>query len=173
MADTGETSPGWTDAAVSAATAYNYRVAAYNYGELGAWSSPRSVTTAATPTVPGQVTALAVAPGTTRRLALSWTAPSDTGGGVTGYQVERAPDATIRGPGPRWWRIPGTATPSWGDDAVVADTVVPLPGERLQQCGRGHRLGGGQGSLAAAVAAAPAGSSIRWRHIRSRARTRR
>ena len=123
VADTGETSPGWTDAAVSAATAYNYRVAAYNYGELGAWSNTRSMTTGATPTVPGQVTALAVAPGTTRRLALSWTAPSDTGGGVSGYQVERAPDAT-----PRAWATlvadTGSATPSWGDDAVAADTVV-------------------------------------------------
>ena len=123
VADTGETSPGWTDAAVSAATAYSYRVAAYNYGEPGAWSSTHSVTTAATPTLPGQVTALAVAPGTTRRLALSWTAPSDTGGGVTGYQVERAPDAE-----PRAWATlvadTGSATPSWGDDAVAADTVV-------------------------------------------------
>ena len=123
VADTGETAPGWTDAAVSAATGYDYRVAAYNYGELGAWSSPRSVTTAATPTVPGQVPALAVAPGTTRRLALSWTAPNDTGGGVTGYQVERAPDAT-----PRAWATlvadTGSATPSWGDDALAADTVV-------------------------------------------------
>ena len=56
VADTGETSPGWTDAAARAATAYAYRVAAYNYGALGDWSSTRSVTTAATPTVPGQVT---------------------------------------------------------------------------------------------------------------------
>ena len=123
VADTGATVPGWTDRTVSAATGYDYRVAAYNYGELGAWSSTRSVTTAATPTVPGQVTTLAVAPGTTRRLALSWTAPSDTGGGVSGYQVERAPDAT-----PRAWATlvadTGSATPSWGDDAVAADTVV-------------------------------------------------
>ena len=123
VADTGETSPGWTDAAVSAATAYSYRVAAYNYGEPGAWSSTHSVTTAATPTLPGQVTALAVAPGTTRRLELNWAEPSDTGGGVTGYQVERAPDAT-----PRAWATlvadTGSAAQSWGDDALAADTVV-------------------------------------------------
>ena len=122
VADTGETSPGWTDAAVSAATAYSYRVAAYNYGELGAWSSTRRVTTAAMPTVPGQVTALAVAPDTASRLAVSWTAPSDTGGGVTGYQVERAPDAE-----PRAWATlvadTGSAALSWGDLELAPDTV--------------------------------------------------
>ena len=133
---------GWSDA--SAATAYAYRVAAYNYGALGDWSSTRSVTTAATPTVPGQVTELAVAPGMARRLALSWAEPSDTGGGVTGYQVERTPDET-----PRAWATvvvdTGSAALSWGDNAVAADTVVHY---RVSAC---NSAGVGTATVALAV----------------------
>ena len=120
--DTGETAPGWVDLTVAAATRYSYRVAAHNHGEPGAWSSTRSVTTAAAPTLPGSPTGLTVAPGTASRLQLTWTAPSDTGGGVTGYQVERSPDET-----PRVWAViqadTGSSALSWGDDDVAADTV--------------------------------------------------
>ena len=144
VADTGETSPGWTDAAARAATAYAYRVAAYNYGALGDWSSTRSVTTAATPTVPGPVTDVAVAPGTASRLALSWAAPSDTGGGVTGYQVERSPDAE-----PRAWATvvadTGSAARSWGDDDLAADTVVHYRVSACNSAGVGTASAAAQG----------------------------
>ncbi len=120
--NTRATTPGWTDRDVRAGTGYGYRVAAYNYGALGRWSGTRRVSTAATPTVPGQVTALAAGPGAASRLELSWTEPGDTGGGVTGYRVERAADAM-----PRSWATrvadTGTAATRWGDDAVAADTV--------------------------------------------------
>ena len=120
--DTGESTPGWVDYTVAAATTYSYRVAAHNHGVLGDWSSARSVTTAVAPTIPGQATGLTVSRGTESRLQLSWTAPADTGGGVTGYRIERSPDAT-----PRDWAVieedSRSATANWGDDVVAADTV--------------------------------------------------
>ncbi len=123
VTDTGETTRAWEDRTVAAATSYHYRVAAHNHGVTGNWSDTYNVTTAAAPTIPGPPTGLSVAPGTDRRLQLSWTAPTDTGGGVTGYQVERSPDAT-----PRVWATivadTGSATLTWGDDDVAPDTVV-------------------------------------------------
>ena len=120
--DTGTTTRSFVDRHVSAATTYRYRVAAHNRGQAGSWSRERSATTAAAPTIPGRVTGLAVAPGTGSRLQLSWTAPTDTGGGVTGHQVERSPDTT-----PRTWTVvradTGAATVGWGDDEVAADTT--------------------------------------------------
>ena len=134
--DTRATTPGWTDRNVSAGTGYGYRVAAYNYGELGSWSSARSVSTAATPTVPGQATALAAAAGTTSRLELNWAEPGDTGGGVTGYRVERSPDET-----PRAWATvaadTGSAATRWGDDAVAADTVYHYQVRACNSAGMG------------------------------------
>ena len=120
--DTGETATGWEDTDVSASTSYSYRVRAHNHGVDGAWSSARSVTTAAEPTIPGQPTGLTVSPGMDSRLQLSWTAPSDTGGGLTGYRIERSPDET-----PRVWTDVATDTGSadltWDEHDVVADTV--------------------------------------------------
>ena len=122
VADTGEATPGWVDHTVAAATGYGYRVAASNYGVLGDWSSARSVTTAAAPTIPGQPTALTVSQGTDSRLQLNWTPPADTGGGITGYRIERSLDVL-----PRTWSEvvadTGAAAASWGDDVVAADTV--------------------------------------------------
>ena len=120
--DTGETATGWEDTDVSASTSYSYQVRAHNHGVDGAWSSARSVTTAAEPTIPGQPTGLTVSPGMDSRLQLSWTAPSDTGGGLTGYRIERSPDET-----PRVWTDVATDTVSadltWDEHDVVADTV--------------------------------------------------
>ena len=120
--DTGTTARAFVDRTVSPATAYRYRVAAHNRGEAGAWSQERSITTAAAPTIPGQVTGLAVAPGTGSRLQLSWTAPTDTGGGVTGHRIERSPDTT-----PRTWTVvredTGSATARWDDNDVAAATT--------------------------------------------------
>ena len=131
-ADTGSAVSFYGDANVAAATRYTYRVQALNYGEEGAWSSTKSVTTAAAPTIPGPPTALAVAPGPQSQLQLTWTAPTNTGGGVTGYRVERSPDAT-----PRAWREvvadTGTADPSWPEEGLAADTVYHY---RVAACNR-------------------------------------
>ena len=121
-ADTGSAVSFYVDRDVQAGTTYRYRVAAHNHGVLGDWSSARSITTAAAPTIPGQPTGLTVSPGTESRLQLSWTAPADTGGGITGYRVERSPDET-----PRVWAVieadTGSAAANWGDTDVAADTV--------------------------------------------------
>ena len=121
--DTRETTPGWVDRPVSPNTTYSYRVAAHHHGVWGPWSSAVAVTTAAAPTLPGAPTGLTVRPGTHHRLQLTWTVPTNTGGGVTGYQVERSPDAT-----PRVWTAvtadTGSMALNWGDDDVAADTVV-------------------------------------------------
>ena len=122
VADTGTTARGFVDRTVSPATTYTYRVQGHNRGEAGAWSRTRNITTAAAPTIPGQVTGLAAAPGTDSHLRLTWTAPGNTGGGVTGYRVERSPDTT-----PRAWTVvredTGSAAVSWDDDEVTADTA--------------------------------------------------
>ena len=122
VADTGESTPDWVDRTVAAATGYGYRVAANNHGVLGHWSSARSTTTVAAPTIPGVPTGLTVSPGTESRLQLSWTAPADTGGGVTGYRIERSLDIL-----PRTWSEvvadTGSAAANWGDTDVAADTV--------------------------------------------------
>ena len=142
--DTGETATGWEDDTVAAATGYTYRVAAHNHGVVGDWSSPRSVTTAPTPTIPGQATDLSVAPGTTRRLALSWTAPSDTGGGVSGYRIERSPDED-----PRDWTDVVVDTDSaaltWGEDDVAADKVYHYRVSARNSAGAGTASAEAQG----------------------------
>ena len=121
-ADTGSAVTFYEDGAVTAATGYTYRVHALNQGEAGVWSNEETVTTAAAPTVPGQPTALSVAPGMDSQLHLSWSAPSDTGGGITGYRIERSPDET-----PRDWTDVVTDTDSagltWDEDNLLADTV--------------------------------------------------
>ena len=120
--NTGTTARSFVDRGVRPATTYRYRVAAHNRGQAGAWSRERSATTAAAPTIPGQVTDLAVTPGSGSRLQLGWTAPTDTGGGITGHRIERSPDIT-----PRTWTVvredTGSATAGWGDDEVAADTA--------------------------------------------------
>ena len=120
-ADTGSAVSFYVDEDVQPATGYSYQVRALNHGEEGDWSSTETVTTAAAPTIPGQVTALNVEPGTNSQLQLNWTAPTDTGGGVTGYQVERSPDITSR-----HWTVIEADTRSdavtWEDrDELLAD----------------------------------------------------
>ena len=122
VADTGVTTRDFVDRTVSPATTYHYRVRGHNRGEAGTWSQERSIATAAAPTIPGQVTGLAVAPGTGSRLQLTWTAPTDTGGGITGHRIERSPDTA-----PRTWTVvredTGSDTANWGDNDVAADTA--------------------------------------------------
>ena len=121
-ADTGSAVSFYVDEDVQPATQYSYQVRALNHGEEGDWSSAETVTTAAAPTIPGQVRALNVEPGTNSQLSLSWTEPSDTGGGVTGYQVERSPDAT-----PKAWTVVEADT---GSDAATWDEREELAADR-------------------------------------------
>ena len=107
------------DGGLQAGTSYGYRVRALHHGEAGSWSSTRTVTTLAAPTIPGSPTALAVGPGTASQLRLRWTAPVDTGGGVTGYRVERSPDAETR-----VWTVveadTGSAATTWDEGGTLA-----------------------------------------------------
>ena len=144
VSDTGETTPDWRDRTVSAATNYSYRVAAHNHGVVGDWSSPRSVTTAAAPTIPGSPTALTVAPGTASRLQLTWTAPTDLGGGVTGYRIERSPDEDPRD----WTEVvadTGSSALSWGDADLEADTVYHYQVSAQNSAGVGTASGEAEG----------------------------
>ena len=122
VSDTGETATGWEDRAVSPATTYTYRVAAYNRGVQGEWVTAGPVSTLAAPTIPGIPTDLSGAAGAESRLQLTWAAPRDTGGGVSGYRIERSPDED-----PRDWTDvvadTGSAALSWGDDDLAADAV--------------------------------------------------
>ena len=120
--DTGSGVTHCVDRGVVAGTSYSYQVQALNYGEPGEMASPRGISTKGAPTRPGIPTALAVAPGTDSQLQLTWTEPSDTGGELTGYQVERSPDEM-----PRVWMeaVADTrsAAPTWAEDELGADTV--------------------------------------------------
>ena len=120
--DTGSGVTHCVDRQVAVASSYSYQVQALNYGEPGSWSSARAITTRGAPTIPGQVTALSVAPGAHSQLSLSWTAPSDTGGGVTGYRVERSPDAT-----PRDWTVIEADT---GSEATTWEERETLEADR-------------------------------------------
>ncbi len=138
--DTQETARAWVDTTVAAATSYEYRVAAHNYGEQGDWSAYRRVTTAAQPTIPGSPSGLMVAPGAESRLQLTWTVPTDTGGGVTGYRIERSPDELARA----WTEVvadTGAAALSWGDSDVAADTVYVYRVSALNSAGVGTPSG--------------------------------
>ena len=121
-ADTGSAVTYWVDRAVTPTTNYSYRVRALNYGEEGSPSGRETVRTLAAPTIPGMPSALTAQPTADSQMQLSWTAPSDLGGGVSGYRIERSPDVN-----PRDWTevVADTGTPalSWGDETLAADTV--------------------------------------------------
>ncbi len=121
-ADTGSAVTHFVDRAVTPATTYSYAVRATHYGEAGIWSSSQNIATAMKPTVPGRPTDLTVEPGSDSQLQLRWTAPTAPGSGISGYRVERSPDAT-----PRVWTEVAAHTHSialnWGDNDVAADTL--------------------------------------------------
>lgn len=135
-ADTGSAVTFFDDGGRSAATAYSYRVRALNQGEEGAWSAEETVTTAAAPTIPGQPTDLSATPGTGSQLQLTWTVPAATGGGVTGYRIERSPDKM-----PRVWTdvVADTASDavSWDEDNLRADTIYYYRVSALNSAGMG------------------------------------
>ncbi len=121
VSDTGSAVTYFGDHRVASGTAYQYRVRATHHGEAGTWSDTESVTTSAAPTIPGCPTGLSVAPTTTSQLQLNWLAPVQTGGGVTGYRIERAADTD-----PRAWMAVAADTQStaltWAESGLAADT---------------------------------------------------
>jgi fibronectin type 3 domain-containing protein len=84
----------YTDSAVAASTSYTYQVQAVDAaGNVSQLSAPASVTLPGTtdtapPTPPGSLHADVVSSG---EVDLGWTASTDTGTGVKGYRVYRAP----------------------------------------------------------------------------------
>ncbi|MGC3999695.1 MAG: PQQ-dependent sugar dehydrogenase [Anaeromyxobacter sp.] len=107
----------WVDQAVAAATAYTYTVRAFDLADppnTSADSAAATVTTPAVPdvtppTTPQGLAAVALSP---TRVALAWSASTDAGTGLAGYQVSRdgALLATV-GPGAVSYED-GTATPA-------------------------------------------------------------
>ena len=66
--------------------------------------------------------------------------PTDTGGGVTGYRIERSPDELARA----WTGVvadTGAAALSWGDSDVAADTVYVYRVSALNSAGVGTPSG--------------------------------
>ena len=87
----------YTDTNLTNGTAYWYQVSATNIVGEGPQSTPATATPAA---VPGSPTGLA-ATGSPGQVALSWTAPTDSGGSpITGYKIFRTTTAGSYGPTP-------------------------------------------------------------------------
>ena len=91
----------YTDEGVTEDTRYRYAVASTRSDVVSAWSSQITVVAKAstTPGAPTQLTARADGPG----VALTWTAPSDDGGGVLdGYNVYRCEQGEGEACSPDW-----------------------------------------------------------------------
>ncbi len=90
----------YTDSAATAGATYYYTVAATNSVGTGSQSNERSATPLAAATVPGAPT-LNSATGGINSVALSWSAPTNTGGAsVTGYSIYRSTTAGGEGTTP-------------------------------------------------------------------------
>ncbi len=75
----------YTDAGLTNGSTYYYKVSAINSNGDSPLSAEASAVSAA---VPGAPTSLAATAGD-MQISLSWTAPSDTGGGITNYEIYR------------------------------------------------------------------------------------
>ena len=90
VADTGNTDETYTDTG-TAGTTYYYRVSAINtYGT----SPPSNVDSALATDVPAQTTNFTATAQAGNEIDLAWTAPSNGGSAITGYQIERSLDNT-------------------------------------------------------------------------------
>jgi len=90
VADTGSTGTTYTATGLTRATSYNFTVAAINAKGTGADGNTPSLTTSAE--VPGAPGTLTLSNGSTpsTQIDLSWSAPSDTGGGtISGYRIKK------------------------------------------------------------------------------------
>ena len=103
----------FTDSTAAAGTAYFYKVAATNSVGVGDLSNEVSATPASAPAAP-----TASAADGNGKVALSWTATSDGGSPITGYQIYRGLSAGTETP----YTTVGTVT-SYADTAVNAGTT--------------------------------------------------
>ena len=88
VADTGNLNETYTDTGI-AGTTYYYRVSALN--AFGA-SPPSNVDSALATDVPAQTTNFTATAQAGNEIDLAWTAPSNGGSAITGYQIERSLD---------------------------------------------------------------------------------
>ena len=126
----------YTDFFLSAETTYQYRLQALSAAGAGVRAAAESATTDAD-RVPGVPTALTAAPGNDSQLALTWTAPLDTGThAIAGYHIERSADVD-----PRNWQeaMANTGTPQtvWHDSDLAADTAFHYRVSALSGAGEG------------------------------------
>ncbi len=88
--DTERTTTSYTHTGLSAGTTRHYRVRAINREGRGPWSNVASATTeGGLPSAPRGLTATANG---RDRIDLSWRAPTNTAGGITGYRIEVSDD---------------------------------------------------------------------------------
>jgi mannan endo-1,4-beta-mannosidase len=108
--------PSFSNTGLSPNTTYFYRVRAINGAGASAYSTPVSVTTGQTGTVPGTPGTPSTSSVTAGSLTLSWTASSGT---VTNYQIERATGATST----TFTQIGTSTTASFNDGGLAANTT--------------------------------------------------
>jgi hypothetical protein len=109
----------FVDTTVVGGNTYNYQVFAQNGTSLSAQSNTVSATPAVTLNPP---TGLAVSSKTATQVILGWTAPVPvTGGTVTGYVIQRAPNV---GGAPGTWAQVGTSpTPTFRNTGLTTATT--------------------------------------------------
>ena len=105
-----------------------------------------------TGTAPAQVTGLTVASVNATRIDLAWTIPANNGQTITGYKIERAPDAS---------GSPGTFTTLVANTAVsypltYSDTTVTNGQKWWYRVSAINSIGTGTASTSASATAAPA-----------------
>jgi fibronectin type 3 domain-containing protein len=125
------TSTSFTDSGLTASTTYYYEVSAYDpSGNASANSSSfAAATAAANPTTPTVPTGLAHGTVTTSTIPLTWTASTESGGSVAGYNVYRGVMGTCTSSGcptnpPTSYTKVGTSTTtSYTDSGLAANTA--------------------------------------------------
>ena len=90
VSDTRDTDTDYRDTGLSEGTTRHYRVRAINPEGRGPWSNEAQATTEGG--LPGAPTRLTATANGRTRIDLSWTAPTNTAGGITGYRIEVSDD---------------------------------------------------------------------------------
>ena len=89
VSDTGDVTVTYTDTTGIAGTVYYYRISALNTYGAGL---PSNIDSALSTDVPAQVTGLSATAQPDFEIDLAWTAPSDGGSAILGYNIERSLD---------------------------------------------------------------------------------